>query len=429
MNKKKTVFWISMTMAVVVLAGCSKTSGGEGEKAGAGVSAISTQPVTLTAAIDGINVDDRLRELIIQQLQQKHPNITLQIFSPVKGTTLNELIVAGETPDIIFTFNGNLLSYRDRDLLYDMSPMLKTHNVDLNKFDAGIIRDIRIASAKDEIYALPFSLNFHALYYNKDLFDKFGVPYPQDGMNWDQTLDLAKRVTRNEGGTQYRGLDTGNGVLWIAQPLSAAAVDPLTEKASVNTEDWKKVFNLVKSIYSIPGNDRKADAFLKDKTLAMQLQLNMLISLEKATSEGLNWDIAQYPSYPERPNTYGNASVQALAVTKSSKYKEQAMQVISMVTSDEFQLASSKKGWMPAVKNPDIQKAFGTDVPYLNGKKLASIFKSKPVPYPVSSQYRAKAESILQNQFTQFLNNASDVNTALAKAEEEINKMIAENGK
>ncbi|MEF3303664.1 ABC transporter substrate-binding protein [Paenibacillus sp. GYB003] len=425
----KSALFIGMAMMAAVAAGCGKTDGGAGADEKHGVPAISSEPVTLTAAIDGISVHERLQELIVQQLQQKHPNITLKIYQPVKGTTLNELIVAGETPDIILTFNGNLLSYRDRDLLYDMSPLLKTHNVDLNRFDAGIIRDIRIASLKDEIYALPFSLNFHALYYNKDLFDKFGVPYPQDGMNWDQTLDLAKRVTRNEGGVQYRGLDTGNGVLWIAQPLSAAAVDPIKEKASVNTEDWKKVFNLVKAIYSIPGNDRKGDAFLNDKTLAMQLQLNMLSAMEKPTAEGLNWDIAQYPSYPERPNTYGNASVQAMAITKSSKYKDQAMQVINMVTSNEFQMISSKKGWMPAVNNPDVQKAFGSDVPYLSGKRLASIFKSKPVQYPVSSQFRSKAEAILQNHFNQFLENQMDVNTALAKAEEEINKMIAESGK
>ncbi|WP_158606542.1 ABC transporter substrate-binding protein [Paenibacillus ginsengarvi] len=426
---KRSIFCIAMIMAVAT-AGCGKAASlpEDGMKQVA-TPVVDTRPVTLTAAIDGISVDERLKELIVQQLQQKHPNITLQIYPSAKGTTLNELIVAGQTPDLIFTFNGNLLSYRDRDLLYDMTPLLKTHNVDMSRYDANIIGDIRIASAKDEMYALPFSLNFHALYYNKDLFDKFGVPYPQDGMNWDRTLDLTKRVTRTEGGVQYRGLDTGNGVVWIAQPLSAAAVDPIKEKASVVTEEWKTVFNLVKSIYSIPGNDRKGDAFLKDKTLAMQLQLNMLAALEKPTAEGLNWDIAQYPSYPERPNTYGNASVQAIAITKSSAYKDQAMQVIRMIASDEFQMISSRKGWMPAVNNPDIQKSFGADVPYLAGKKLSSIFKSKPVKYPVSSQFRTKAESILQANFDLFLNNALDVNTSLAKAEEEINKMIAESGK
>lgn len=426
--KKRTVL-IGMTMMAALAAGCTKAGVPAEANEPPAAPAISSKPATLTAAIDGISVDMRLQELIVQQLQLKHPHITLNIHQPTAGTTLNELIVAGQTPDIILTFNGNLLSYRDRDLLYDMTPLLKTHDVNLTEFDAGIIRDIRIASTKDEIYALPFSLNFHALYYNKDIFDKFGVPYPQDGMNWDQTLDLAKRVTRMEGDVQYRGLDTGNSVIWIAQPLSAAAVDPIKEKASVNTEDWKKVFNLVKAIYSIPGNDRKSGAFLTERTLAMQLQLNMLSALEKPTSEGFNWDIAQYPSYPERPNTYGNASVQAMAITKSSPHKDQAMQVIRMVSSKEFQSIISKKGWVPAVNDPDIQGAFGADVPHLRGKRLASIFKSKPVQYPVSSQFRSKAEAILQNHFNQFLNNAVDVNTALANAEEEINKMIAESGK
>ncbi|WP_158301640.1 ABC transporter substrate-binding protein [Paenibacillus mesophilus] len=431
---KKCGYLAISLMVVSVLAGCNR-AGGTPETSGEGGGAASTipaKPVTITAAIEGISVDDQLRSLITDHLQRKHPNITFQLFNPVAGTTLNDLITSGQTPDIIFTFNGNLLSYRNRDLLYDMTSLMKTHGVDLSRFEPNIIRDVIIASTRDELYALPFSLNFHALYYNKDIFDKFGASYPTDGMNWDQTVELAKKATRLDGGTQYRGLDTGNGVIWIAQPLSAAAVNPVTEIASMNTEVWKKVFTLVKSIYAIPGNEPKGstDAFLKTKNLAMLLGLNMLSSMEKPTAEGMNWDVAQYPSYPERPNIYGNASVLVMAVTKSSKNKDQAMQVIQTVTSDELQLESSRQGRLSSLHSPEIQQAFGMSMTFLKDKHLQSIFKSKPVQYPVSSQYRSKAEAIVHSKFNQYLQDQVDVNTALLQADEEINKMIeAEKGK
>jgi hypothetical protein len=63
-------------------------------------------------------------------------------------------------------------------------------------------------------------------------------------------------------------------------------------------------------------------------------------------------------------------------------------------------------------------------MPFLQGKNVAGIFKSKPVSYPVASQYRPKAENIAKAKFTEYTEGTIDVNTALARAEEEINKMI-----
>lgn len=414
----------------MLVMGCSNSSNIVSRTNGPGenpiVKEISTKSVTITAGIEGLSVDSQLKELIHSNLQRKHPNITLQIYEPGQGTTLNELIIAGQTPDLIFTFNGNILSYRDKNLLYDITQLMKEQNISLSQFQPNIIRDMNIASTNNEIFGLPYNLAFHGLYYNKDIFEKFGVDYPPDGMDWDQILELTVRLTRVDGGIQYRGLD-GN-LIWISQPLSAAAVDPFTEKASVNTDSWRKVFDMVKKMQTIPGNEpTKAgmDAFLKDKNLAMILQLNILSALEKPTvEEGFNWDMAQYPTYPERPNTYGNSSVQMLLLTQTSKNKDQAMQVIAVAASEELQMESSRQGRVTPLQNKEIQQAFGTGVDYLKGKNLQSVYKSKPVQYPVSSQYRTKAEGIVVAKFNAFRDNQIDVNTALKQAEEEINAMI-----
>lgn len=417
---RKSVLFGAAFMMWMTVAAC-----GTGNDSDSGIK-ISTTPVTLTAGIEGLTVDTQFKELLLNHLQRKHPHITLEIYDGGAGTSLNELIIAGQTPDLIFTFNGNVLSYRDKNLLYDITPLMKEQNINLDRFQPNIVRDMNIASTKHEVFGLPYSLAFHALYYNKDLFDKFGISYPPDGMNWDETLMLAGKMTRKDGDVQYRGLD--GHLIWISQPLSAAAVDPITERASVNTDAWRRVFELMKAIYSIPGNQPttgSTNAFLKDKNLAMLLHLNLLSNLEKPTlEEGFNWDMAQYPSYPERPNTYGNSSVQMLLLTQTSKHKEQAMQVIHIASSEELQMENSRQGRVTPLQDSKIQQAFGTGIEYLKGKNLQSVYKSKPVQYPVSSQYRTKAESIVQAKFRAFNNNELDVNTALRQAEEEINAMI-----
>ncbi|MDF2724533.1 MAG: family 1 extracellular solute-binding protein, partial [Paenibacillus sp.] len=382
--------------------------------------------VTLTLSIDNA-IEMEFIDQLQAELKKQHPNITLKVFTGEKGSSLDDLITAGQAPDLIISYNGKIASYQSRELLYDMTPLINSHKVDLNRFDPGYIDDIKIASTKNEIFGLPISLAYHALYYNKSIFDKFGVSYPKDGMTWEQVLELTKKVTRNEAGVQYRGFDTGN-MVWVSQPLGIAAIDYKTDKATTRTDEWKRVFELMKNFYTIPGNEstgKGKDNFLKDKTVAMYADLGIASDLEQAAKDGLDWDVVQYPSYPEKPNTYGNASVNVIMVTKTSKYKDQAMQVVETAISNEVQMENSKGGRVTPLQSTEIKQAFGKNKAVFNGKNVQGIFKSKPVKYPIASQYRSLAEGLLRNKFNEYVKGAIDVNTALAQAEEEINKGVA----
>ena len=160
-------------------------------------------------------------------------------------------------------------------------------------------------------------------------------------------------------------------------------------------------------------------------TLAMMGQLNVLSGMQKAAQNGLDWDVAQYPSYPEKPNTYGNASVYTANITAQSKNKEQAFRVLEVLVSDEFQTARAKTGSVTVLKNPAVKQAFGADMDFLKDKHVEGIFKSLPVKYPIASEYRSKAEAIVKAKFSAYAADQIDVNTALRQAEEEINQMIA----
>lgn len=426
-GRKQTLIAIS-TAVILLSAGCGSAAE-LGEGAGAKKLSNELKPVTISAALDNTNIDAFTEQTIKDALKVKYPHITLDLIRPGKGTTLAELITAGMTPDLIFTFNGNLAQYRTKQLEFDHRELAKTQNFDLSRFDETMIRDTRVSSPGDELYGIPISRSFHALYYNKDLFDKFGSAYPKEGMLWSEVVELAKKVTRLEGGVQYRGIDPGAGIIWISQPLSAAAVDYKTEKASVRTDQWKQVFELVKSMYKIPGNmiqpgHTPNNDFMQEKNLAMLASMNLFSALEAPTKEGLNWDVTQYPSYPERRNIFANASVQVMAITPSSKHKEDALRVIEVAVSDEVQKELSADGQITSLKNDEVKGAFGRSKPYLKDKHIQSIFKSSPVPYPIASQYRSKAEDIVNKKFTLFRDEQLDVNTALLQAEEEINKMI-----
>jgi ABC-type glycerol-3-phosphate transport system substrate-binding protein len=88
----------------------------------------------------------------------------------------------------------------------DLQPLAKKHGFDFNKFDTKLVDSIKSYSDQGQIYYLPYNTLAFALMYNKDIFDKFGVPYPKDNMTWDEAIELGKKLTRTEAGVNYIGL-------------------------------------------------------------------------------------------------------------------------------------------------------------------------------------------------------------------------------
>ncbi|CAG7646743.1 hypothetical protein PAESOLCIP111_05234 [Paenibacillus solanacearum] len=433
---KNRLLCLSMLAAAAALAGCSQSdptspkngpSGATAESPAAGQAAVNrTEPVTLTILASSTELE--FESMLIEPVKKKYPHLTLNIIQKGKGASMKELVAAGQVPDLFTDWTGGMMDLKDLDVFADISPLIQSQRIDLNRFSPNALDSIKVNS-DGVLYGLPFNLQLFMMVYNKDIFDKFGIPYPQDGMTWTQTVNLAKQLTRLDNGIQYRGLDP-DGVQRLGLSLSQIIVNGKTNKADVVNEQWKKVFELGKSMFSIPGNGQTANPFndfTKEKRLAMFATYNRLTQFEAPSKEGLRWDIAQYPSFEERPNTYGLSNPWMMFISKQSPHKAQAMQVIDVLTSDEVQLINARTSAKQSpLSHPRMKTEFGADLPYLAGKNLAAIFKSQPAPAPAYSDFYSKATPLLLSSFADYANDKIDVNTALREADEKINKMISE---
>lgn len=420
-------------------AGCGSASTPAGDKDGKTVqkpeATVDTTPVTLKMFFPIAMSDVDFQNLIAGPVSKKYPYITVEMIKrngkPTALEQLLDLYATGESPDLLYTWNGDLPSYKDVDLLYDMTELANKQHIDLARFEPVVLDSIRAIMDSKGLPALPFAVNFNATYYNKDLFDRFGVAYPTDGMTWDGMIELGKKIARTDGGVSYLGLSPDT-LVRLAMPLSLTKVDPKSEKATINTDAWKRVFELEKAIYTIPNNmpkkinDTGLNSFIKDRNLAVLPTHNILnLGLETASKEGMNWDIVQYPSYPDKPNTYGHVDTHLIAIAKTSKHKEQAMQLIEAVTSDEVQTASARTtARMTPLANKTIKSQLGADMAFLKGKNTASILKSNPAPGPLYSQFESRTNAIALKKAEEFI-NGKDINTTLREAEDEINNLIA----
>ncbi|WP_158289715.1 ABC transporter substrate-binding protein [Paenibacillus flagellatus] len=436
--KKTIAVWLIVVWALMtVLAGCGKKDdgGGQGTEAG-GTTGTSDEPVEIVFYSSNGDPAESFDYRFGNSIRKKFPNYTIKYIQSTKGNSLPELIAAGTKFDIFFISTGNYESMMfDNGLEIDMDPLVKKHNVDLSKLEPTVIDGIRQSSG-GKLTGIPVHTNNMVLYYNKTLFDKFGVSYPKDGMTWDEVLELSKKLTRNEGGTQYYGFTTSANHLLRMNAYSIPNVDLEKQAPTINANGkWKPFFQTVfLDPFTDAGYKEQLDktnkvpdlnAFLKDQNVAMYAYLSSLVYVLPDDLQKLNWDMVSLPVFKDNPGVGSQSYPFYFGITKLSRHPDEAMNVLNYMISDEFQMELAKKGIMPVAKNETVQKALGQESPFKD-KNFKAVFHNRFAPIPAKAPYDASIVAIYAKYADQVIKQKMDINSAFRKAEEEAAKTIAE---
>ncbi|WP_028550183.1 ABC transporter substrate-binding protein [Paenibacillus sp. UNC451MF] len=430
---KKTVVFVAC--AAITLSGCNGGGAGDANKVKeADIPKEITEPVTVKFATGSGNFNESDFKLYIQDpVAKKYPKITLEyINTSEKGSGLNELVAAGNIPDIVVGYGSTLKSLADLQLLYNMEPIIKQNNFDLNRVIPEMVDYVKVNSGENFIGGLPVYNNAFGLFYNKTLFDKFAVPYPKDGMTWEEIGDLGKKITRNYDGIKYRGLYPDNVNRMINQ-ITLYQLDK-NNKATITTEPWKKAFELWESIYNYPGNSdapyntmnfgENQKAFINGE-LAMITGYSSTINALKSAPD-MNWDVVTYPQHKDAMGYSTNVDTPNMSITLPSKNKQAAFLVIQTALSDEVQLQLARNGKMSVLTSEVVKKEFGKGIPEFANKtlNLSSMAKLKPSVPRISKYQGSDTNKVILDAYESVLRKEKDVNTALRDSNEQIDKIV-----
>lgn len=361
------------------------------------------------------------------KIAEQFPHVTPKYIELGQETGLDKLIMSGETIDIIYLSSGqtqNLLKY---DLQYDISDLIGEFDYDLSRVEPTAL-EIQRMLAGGGIYGLPVFNNTVTLYYNRDIFDEFGVAYPKDGLTWDELYELAKSVSND----QYQGITLSLNHNMLINQLSIPHTDE-EDNPTFLTDDFRKLFTTWTRFYQTPGNEvdsntvrygAQVDGFDKEKRIAMFLGLAALGPAR--FQDHLNWDVASYPVLDEKPNVGPQPYPTYFYITELSEHKEEAFEVISYLTSDEFQQHLAQNGLFPALDDRKMMEYFGENISYLQDKNLNGFLPEEFAMPAKLSEFQSVSASALTQAFNAVLLNEKDINTALRHAAEQANKAIEE---
>lgn len=426
MWRRRLVMIVVVSVLIFIVSACSDQSDGTTPAGGN-----TGDPIQMTMLQDGATIsDEEFANLIAAPVKEAFPHITVEMHRNTGGDDgVSNLLVSGEFPDFMFTTYPRIKSHRLLDTPQELSSLIDKFDLDLSKFDPAAMQTSRIyGGSEDEVYAIPFSLNFLALFYNVDIFENFNVPLPTDGMTWDELIDLGRQVTRTVDGVQYKGIGAVPGVGDLSTQLSLARVDGDTLEANITTEGWQRVFDVLKRINEIPGNKRATrDEFLQDKIVAMIPSYDARIAaleLLHGTPDEFNWDITQFPSFEDLPDVSLASSGHFLMVSSLTDYTEEAFQVIDLLTSRDNQILITEHGRFTSLNDQEIKDMYGINMKSLEGKNIKAVFQSAFAPPYPPTDYDSLVTPHLNEAVNAVIDGALDINTALRQAEEASNRDI-----
>ncbi|CAG7649316.1 ABC transporter substrate-binding protein [Paenibacillus allorhizosphaerae] len=428
MRRKAVLF----SLGCLLISGCSSggnTGAPQGEQQ-PGKPAENAKQITLQVFQAGGSISDtEFKELIADPVKKKFPHITMELIREGQAKR-DQLITAGEFPDMIFTSSITVGGFLELNLMKDLQEMINKSKLDMNQYEKRAIDQIKSLSDNGQMYALPFSINYGALFYNKDIFDRAGIPYPAEGLAWEDILELARKVAEKE--PSVRALGT-SGITRDAISLRMPLVDPKTEKPVIATDDWKWLMQYHQTLNKLPDNKQAKggrDGFVKDRTMAMYTSYGARIGeLEELELSGqsFKWDMATFPVRKDAKVQGMETESHILSISSTAKHPEDAFNVITfLTTNDEVQTQVARKARVSSLKAEKYKSLFGQDLKSLQGKNVQAIFKNKYAPNAQQTKYDAAAEKAVNNALSKVNAGKADVNTALREAEEEASKGIAE---
>ena len=320
---------------------------------------------------------------ILSEFEKENPDIKIDFMHIPQNyfQKLHLLFASNTAPDVVFLNNQYLPVYANAGKLEDLT--------DYNLVDQNFYpKAVEAMSRNGKIYAVPRDISNLVIFYNKDIFDKNNLHYPDETTTFNDFLTLAKAATDHEKG--IFGISFEEDPLFYLPYLMSEGGGLLSDDGKteiLNTPESQNGLNFyadlrnkyhVAPMQSESASATMAQMFLQGK-LAMHLSGRWLVPKYRESAD-FDWDVAHFPKGTKGSIVPLDAS--GWAISADSKHKEEAARLIKFLSSKENLEKFSESGLIvPARIDSANSKSF------LNGKKPknAKVFldvakTSKPTP-------------------------------------------------
>ena len=326
---------------------------------------------------------------ILSDFEKENPDIKIDFMHIPQNyfQKIHLLFASNTAPDVIFMNNQYLPIYANAEVLEDLSTYKNEFEYD--KFFPIALKTL---SYKDKVYAIPRDVSTLVVFYNKDIFDKYNVPYPNKNWTINNLLTTAQKLTHTP---QVFGISFEEEPLFYLPYLNYFGAKDLSKNTTQMQDGLTFYANLRNKYHFAPKREESASAtmaqmFLQEK-LGMHISGRWLVPKYRQEAK-FKWDVVRFPDN----NGVHSAPVDASgwAISKSSKHKKEAIKLVKYLSSKESSAKFTQSGLIvPARIDVANSKIFLDNKSPQNSKEFLEILNNA-TPTPVTLNFKEITDSM-----------------------------------
>lgn len=274
---------------------------------------------------------------IVDEFNKKQDKIEVSIeaYGDNYDTKITASMGSGDAPDVMYMWNypkyskgllqlDELIEKEGSEYISDFYEALWNYN-----------------SFEGKKYGIPVGYTTRVLYYNKDLFDKAGISYPNENWTWSDVYDASRKLT-----------DKSKKIYGIAFPVKpdpydyemfswsngSSFVNKNGEYKNIinnskNVEVYETIQNLIKENIAISTEDYGEKNFILGK---VAMFMNGSWSIKRLNEKGINYGVELLPMFKADIKSKSIISSSGVAISKGSKNVDAAWEFVKFYTGKEM---------------------------------------------------------------------------------------------
>jgi len=274
-------------------------------------------------------------------------SIREQIRAKELVTEAVDRLMKEQHPDVALI---NMYAYeglRENNKLTPLTSFISNSNLDLKQITPAVVNFLQDDTG--ELFGLAPTFLGQAVYFNKALFHRFGIPLPRDRMTWDELFALAQRFPKE--------IDKNTPVLGL---YDRAFSNPMVmalrigggvgysfyngREFSINTRSWNDIFKgVIDCVKAGACGDYSAQLQVQDSkkeqqtlaatypflhgNIAMAIDDSSLytrIDQNKEQAQAIDWDVVSFPVHADQPDRGNGMQLNEIFVIPSESNKKEA---------------------------------------------------------------------------------------------------------
>lgn len=442
-------FVCTISILITTMAGCGTGSTADKSALAEETQTVQSQSETSTTPKDvslrfmwwGGEARHKATVAAVDKFMEKYPNIKVGYeYSGFQGyfDKLLTQYAAGTAPDVMQLSYTNAGEYVMRKQLFPLDEFQADGTLNVSNLAKSSVDMYRIDGKS---YALPLGIGTIQVFYNKDVFDKYGVKYPDGNWSWPDYANIAKELTKDTNGD-------GKTDLWGTGRLFIGGVEPFQKMiyergGKMWNEGLTKVaFNSPEGIAALSFEEKLLkDGYMPEPEITasnpqgvddfqlgrVAMQLNVGSSTQAyADNVKFKFGIVRMPASSEK-KAYWLTPTVIVAINKNTKGPKESAMLIDYLLNDEVAAMDLKvqRGIPP---NPKIREIIAPTLSEYDKEMLAAIEAAEKdsgdvqlEPYPpgyleIVTEFVSVEDSVLYGKITP--------EEALKQLEESSNKII-----